>query len=226
MAEEVPRGPGTQAWIEVAARCGIHIVAGIAERDGSRLYNSAVLVSAQGHLGTYRKLHLWENEHLFFEAGDKGLPIFHTELGRLGIMVCYDGWFPETYRLLAMQGADIVAMPTNWVPMPGQPADRAAMATTLAMANAHSNALAIVCANRVGSERGQYFIGQSLIVGNQGWPLAGPASKDSEEILYARIDLKAARRSRQINPFNHVLRDRRNDLYDPMLGMGWPLPRQ
>ena len=225
MAETVPDGSSTQAWIEAARRYGVHIVAGIAERDGSRLYNSAVLVSAQGHLGTYRKLHLWGDENLFFEAGDKGLPVFHTEFGRLGIVVCYDGWFPETYRLLAMQGADIVAMPTNWVPMPGQPVDRPAIATTLAMASAHSNALAIVCANRVGTERGQPFIGQSLIVGAEGWPLAGPASADSEEILYARIDLKAARRGRQLNAFNHVLRDRRDDLYDPMLGTGWPLPR-
>ena len=225
MAEAVPDGPSTQAWVDAARRCGVHIVAGMAERDGSRLYNAAVLVGPQGHVGTYRKLHLWGDEHLFFEAGDTGLPVFHTEWGRLGMVVCYDGWFPETYRLLAMQGVDIVAMPTNWVPMPGQPVDRPAMATTLAMAGAHSNALAIVCANRVGTERGQPFIGQSLIVGAQGWPLAGPASPDGEEILHACIDLQAVRRGRQLNAFNHVLRDRRDDLYDPMLGTGWPMPR-
>lgn len=226
LAEPVPDGPSTQAWIEAARRHDIHIVSGIAERDGERLYNSAVLVSAKGHLGTYRKLHLWGDENLFFEPGDKGLPVFHTEMGRLGIVVCYDGWFPETFRLLAMQGADIVAMPTNWVPMPNQPADRPAMANTLAMAGAHSNGLTIVCANRVGTERGQPFIGQSLIVGADGWPMAGPASFDSEEILYARIDLSVARRGRQLNDFNHVLRDRREDLYDAMLGMPTSTPRQ
>ncbi|CAG9184607.1 nitrilase family protein [Cupriavidus pampae] len=226
LAEPVPDGPSTQAWIEAARRHDIHIVSGIAERDGERLYNSAVLVSAKGHLGTYRKLHLWGDENLFFEPGDKGLPVFHTEMGRLGIVVCYDGWFPETFRLLAMQGADIVAMPTNWVPMPNQPADRPAMANTLAMAGAHSNGLTIVCANRVGTERGQPFIGQSLIVGADGWPMAGPASLDSEEILYARIDLSVARRGRQLNDFNHVLRDRREDLYDAMLGMPTSTPRQ
>jgi predicted amidohydrolase len=92
------------------------------------------------------------------------------------------------------------------------------------MAGAHSNGLTIVCANRVGVERGQPFIGQSLIVGADGWPMAGPASRDREEILYARVDLNVARRARQISAFNHVLRDRRRDLYDAMLGTGAPLP--
>ena len=225
LAESVPDGPTTRAWIDAAQRCKVHIVAGIAERDGDRLYNSAAIIGPTGWLGTYRKLHLWGDEHLYFEAGNKGLPVFHTEWGRLGVVICYDGWFPEVYRLLAMQGADIVAMPTNWVPMPGQSANCPAMANTLAMASAHSNALNIVCANRIGNEREQLFIGQSLIVDAQGWPLAGPASIDAEEVLLAQIHLKATRQERQLNAFNHVLRDRRDDLYDPMLGTGWPLPR-
>lgn len=225
LAETSPDGPTTLAWIEAARRNQIYIVAGIAEREGERLYNSAVVIGPDGWLGVYRKLHLWGDEHLFFEAGDKGLPLFHTQWGRLGVAICYDGWFPEVYRLLAMQGADVVAIPTNWVPMPGQPANREAMATSLAMANAHSNALNIVCANRIGTERGQPFIGQSLIIGAQGWPLAGPASEDSEQVLYASINLKQTRQARHLTAFNHVLRDRRDDLYDPMLGTGWPLPR-
>ncbi|KRC19152.1 hydratase [Acidovorax sp. Root217] len=226
LAEPVPAGPSTQAWIEVARRCNTLIVAGIAERDGERLYNAAVVVGPGGWLGTYRKLHLWGDEHLFFEAGDKGLPLFHTPWGRLGVVICYDGWFPEVYRLLAMQGADVVAMPTNWVPMPGQPAGSPAMANTLAMASAHSNALNIVCANRTGTERGQPFIGQSLIVDAQGWPVAGPAAQSGEDlVLIAQLDLRATRQARQLNAFNHVLRDRRDDVYDPMLGTGWPLPR-
>lgn len=226
LAEPVPNGPSTQAWIEVARRCDTHIVAGIAERDGERLYNAAVVIGPGGWLGTYRKLHLWGDEHLFFEAGDKGLPLFHTPWGRLGVVICYDGWFPEVYRLLAMQGADVVAMPTNWVPMPGQPPGSPAMANTLAMASAHSNALNIVCANRTGTERGQPFIGQSLIVDAQGWPVAGPAAEGGEDlVLTAQLDLKATRQARQLNAFNHVLRDRRDDVYDPMLGTGWPLPR-
>ena len=189
-------------------------------RDGGRLYNSALVAGPQGYLGTYRKLHLWGDENLYFEPGDLGLPVFHTEFGRLGVAICYDGWFPEVYRLLAMRGADIVAVPTNWVPMPGQTPDGPAMAHALAIAGAHSNGLTVACADRVGIERGQPFVGRSLIVGAQGWTVAGPASHDREEILVAAVDLKAARRARQLNAFNHVLRDRRRDVYDEMLGAG------
>ncbi|MDQ0023828.1 putative amidohydrolase [Variovorax paradoxus] len=225
LAESVPDGESSQVWLEVARRCKIHVVAGIAERVGDRLFNAALVAGPHGYIGTYRKLHLWGDEHLFFESGDLGLPVFHTEIGRLGAIICYDGWFPEVYRLLAMQGADFVCMPTNWVPMPGQVEGHAAMANTLAMANAHSNGLNIICADRVGTERGQPFIGQSLIVGAQGWPVAGPASRDSEEILYASINLRRSRSARHLNVFNDVLRDRRDDIYDPMLGTGWKLPR-
>jgi N-carbamoylputrescine amidase len=225
LAESVPDGDSTRAWIEVAQRLRLYVVAGIAERAGNKLYNSAAFVGPKGYMGTYRKLHLWGNEHLFFESGDLGLPVFHTEIGRLAAVICYDGWFPEVYRLLAMKGADVVCMPTNWVPMRGQDPNPMAMANTLAMANAHSNGLNIVCANRIGTERGQPFIGQSLIVGADGWPLAGPASTDTEEILYACINLKRSRAMRNLNAFNDVLRDRRDDVYDPMLGTGWPLPR-
>ena len=225
LAEAVPDGESSQVWLEVARRCKIHVVAGIAERVGDRLFNAALLAGPHGYIGTYRKLHLWGDEHLFFESGDLGLPVFHTEIGRLGAIICYDGWFPEVYRLLAMQGADFVCMPTNWVPMPGQVEGHAAMANTLPMANAHSNGLNIICADRVGAERGQPFIGQSLIVGAQGWPVAGPASRDSEEILYASINLRKSRSARHLNVFNDVLRDRRDDIYDPMLGTGWKLPR-
>lgn len=225
LAESVPDGESSQVWLEVARRCKIHVVAGIAERVGDRLFNAALLAGPHGYIGTYRKLHLWGDEHLFFESGDLGLPVFHTEIGRLGAIICYDGWFPEVYRLLAMQGADFVCMPTNWVPMPGQVEGHAAMANTLAMANAHSNGLNIICADRVGAERGQPFIGQSLIVGAQGWPAAGPASRDREEILYASINLRKSRSARHLNVFNDVLRDRRDDIYDPMLGTGWKLPR-
>ena len=222
LAEDLPTGETAQAWADVAQRLGVHIVAGIAEREGKRLYNSAIFVGPSGLVGIYRKLHLWNNEHIFFEPGNSGVPVFDTPLGRISIAICYDGWFPEVYRLAAMQGADMVCVPTNWVPMPGQPADHPAMATTLTMAAAHSNGLMVACANRIGTERGQPFIGQSLIVGGDGWPLAGPASCDHDEILYAAIDLQRTRSGRTLNAFNHALRDRRTDVYDPMLGTGWP----
>jgi N-carbamoylputrescine amidase len=225
LAEEIPSGPTVKAWAERAARHRLYLVAGICERAGGNLYNSAVVLGPEGYLGTFRKVHLWNEETLYFEPGDLGFPVFHTPIGRIGVAICYDGWFPETYRLCALQGADIVCVPTNWVPIPGQAAGRQAMANILAMGAAHSNSMFIACADRVGVERGQPFEGQSLIVGYTGWPVAGPARRDSEEIVFAEIDLREARRKRNWNAFNQVLRDRRTDVYDEMLGSaakrGW-----
>jgi N-carbamoylputrescine amidase len=225
LAEEIPNGSTVAAWAAAAQRHRLHLVAGICERSGQKLFNSAVVIGPAGYIGTFRKVHLWNEENLFFEPGDLGFPVFHTPIGRIGVAICYDGWFPETYRLCALQGADIVCVPTNWVPIPGQAEGREAMANLLTMAAAHSNSLFVACADRVGTERGQPFEGQSLIVSYTGWPVAGPASRESEEIVLAEVDLGEARRKRNWNAFNQVLRDRRTDVYDEMLGSdakrGW-----
>ena len=218
LAEAVPHGPTCQAWMETARRHGLHLVAGINERDGQALYNSAVVIGPAGHVGTFRKMHLWAAENLFFEPGNLGFPVFKTPLGRIGTLICYDGWFPESYRLCALQGADIVCVPTNWVPIPGQDQAREAMANILCMGAAHSNSMFVAAADRVGVERGQPFIGQSVIVSYTGWPIGGPASPDREEIIYAEANLADARRKRNWNEYNQVLRDRRIDVYDEMLG--------
>ncbi len=221
-SEPVPGGPTCERWAAVAATHRLHVVAGICERDGHRLYNSAVVIGPQGYVGTFRKVHLWGNENLFFEPGNLGFPVFATPIGRIGVGICYDGWFPETYRLCALQGADIVCVPTNWVPIPGQDKGREAMANILCMAAAHSNSIFIAAADRVGVERGQPFEGQSVIVSYTGWPVAGPASRDKEEIILAEVDLGEARRMRNWNAFNQVLRDRRTDVYAEMLGASAP----
>lgn len=225
LAEEIPGGPTCQAWTEVARKHGLHLVAGIAEREGAVLYNAAVVVGPSGFVGTFRKNHLWNEENLYFEPGNLGFPVFRTPIGRIGTFICYDGWFPESYRLCALQGADIVCIPTNWVPIPGQAKSREAMANILVMAAAHANSVFVAAADRVGVERGQPFIGQSLIASYTGWPIAGPASPDKEEILYAEVNLADARRKRNWNEYNQVLRDRRTDVYDEMLGAkaqrGW-----
>jgi predicted amidohydrolase len=213
LAEPIPDGPTVSAWLEAARRLGLYIVAGIAERAGDILYNSAVVIGPQGLIGTFRKNHLWNQENLFFTAGDSGCPVFDTPLGRIAVAICYDIWFPEVFRMAALQGADILCVPTNWVPMADQPDDAPAMANILTMAGAHSNALFVAAADRVGTERGQPFIGRSLIVDHTGWPLAGPASADAEEIILAEVNLQDPRRKAPVNAFNHVLSDRRTDLY-------------
>jgi N-carbamoylputrescine amidase len=225
LSEEVPGGETSATWMAVAEKHELHIVAGINEREGDLLYNSSVVIGPNGHVGTFRKVHLWNEENLFFEPGNLGFPVFRTPIGRIGSNICYDSWFPESFRLAALQGADIVCVPTNWVPIPGQAKGERAMANTLVMAASHSNSIFIAAADRIGTERGQPFEGQSIITSYTGWPIGGPASRDKEEIIYAEANLADARRKRNWNEYNQPLRDRRTDLYDEMLGSphdrGW-----
>jgi predicted amidohydrolase len=214
LAEPVPGGESAEVLASLAASLGMHLVIGLAERCDDKLFNTSVLFGPDGYIGKFRKVHLWGDENLVFEPGDLGFPIFYTPLGRIGTFICYDGWFPESYRSCTLAGADIICIPTNWVPIPGQDLQREAMATVLYMASAHSNSVVVVAADRVGIERGQPFIGQSVIVSHTGWPLAGPASATEEQILYADVDLTAARRDRNWNAFNNPLRDRRPEVYE------------
>ena len=225
LSEEIPSGESCKSWSKICKKLGVHIVAGINERAGDLLYNSAVVLGPNDYVGTFRKVHLWNEENLFFEPGDLGFPVFKTPIGRISCHICYDSWFPESYRLAALQGADIVCVSTNWVPIPGQDKDREAMANILVMAAAHVNSVFIAAADRIGTERGQPFIGQSLITSYTGWPIGGPASTDKEEIIYAEANLSDARRKRNWTEYNQPLRDRRKDVYGEMLGSqqtaGW-----
>lgn len=213
LAEPASDGATAKEWEKLARKHDAWIVGGICEREGTRLYNSAIVVGPDGYQGVYRKVHLWGDESLYFERGDKGFPVFDTKFGRLGVLICYDQWFPEAYRSCALNGADIVCVPTAWVPIPGQDPNREAMANIVAMAAAHSNSVFVACADRIGTERGQPFIGQSLIVSYTGWPAGGPASADKEEIVFATVNVSDARRKRRWNDFNDIIRDRRVDTY-------------
>ena len=225
LSEEIPSGESCKSWSKICKKLGVHIVAGINERAGDLLYNSSVVIGPNDYVGTFRKVHLWNEENLFFEPGDLGFPVFKTPIGRISCHICYDSWFPESYRLAALQGADIVCVSTNWVPIPGQDKDREAMANILVMGAAHVNSVFIAAADRIGTERGQPFIGQSLIASYTGWPIGGPASTDKEEIIYAEANLSDARRKRNWTEYNQPLRDRRKDVYGEMLGSqqtaGW-----
>ena len=213
LAEDWQTGPSVTAWSRIAAARGLTIVAGLCEVDGDRIYNSAVAIRPDGVIGRLRKVHLWDQENRFFTPGDFGFPVFDTRFGRIGMAICYDGWFPETYRACALGGADIVCVPTNWVPMPDQPPNREVMANTLVIAAAHSNGLFIIAADRVGTERGQPFLGCSIIAGPTGFPIAGPASPTDEEILLAPIDVARAAAVRRLNTYNHLLENRRPGQY-------------
>ena len=218
----IPEGVAARRLIALAQELGIYIVSGLAEKDGDVFYNSAVFCGPQGYIGKYRKLHLWNREKLFFKPGDLGAPVFETPIGVVGLAICYDGWFPEIFRKMALEGADLICVPTNWVPMAGNEGHPEAMANVLHKAAAHSNSLFIACADRIGVERGQPFEGQSLIVGPTGWPVAGPASPDKPEIIVATVRLSEARAHRTINEFNDVFGDRRPDIYGSQDPSGEP----
>lgn len=173
-----------------------------------------MVIGPQGVIGLFRKVHLWDQENRFFDRSDLGFPLFDLQFGRVGTFICYDCWFPESYRLCVFGGADVICVPTNWVPMRDQPTERDVMANTLVMASAHVNSVFVASAGRVGTEHGLPFRGRSLIAGPAGWRIAGPASADREEILLARVDLAEAARRRRLNVHNHLLLDRRADVYD------------
>jgi predicted amidohydrolase len=219
VAEMVPKGETSKKWIELAKKRKVYICAGIAElgEDGIKCYNSSILIGPNGFIGKYRKQHLWNREKLFFEPGNTGFSVFDTPIGKISMLICFDMWFPEVFRILAMKGADLICIPTNWVDTP--PQELTTMGTHLAIVNANINSLFIIAADRIGIERGCKFPGRSIIVGPSGWPNTPMASDDKEEIIYDEINISDSRRLNW-NEFNVLLRDRRTDLYDIVLGSG------
>ncbi|AHD16022.1 nitrilase family protein [Pseudomonas asiatica] len=228
-AETLEDGRSLKAWADFAKEYQVYLAAGFAEREGLKLFDSAVLFGPQGLLGHYRKAHLWNQEKLWFTPGDLGFPVFETPIGRIGLLICWDIWFPEVPRLMAAQGADIICSLNNWVWTPPPLFDESGrcMASYLTMTAAHTNNVYIAAANRIGSERGGRFLGCSLIAGTNGWPIGEVASAEEEGILYADVDLSSARSAPIWNSLNDLPRDRRTDLYDATLGyrLHAPMPR-
>lgn len=207
LAEEIPSGPTVRRLIELAGDYRCHLVAGLAERRGKACFNAAILVGPKGFAGLYRKSHLFDEEKRWFEPGDTGFQVFKVGRARVGIMICFDWIFPEASRTLAIRGAEVICHPSNLV-LPYCPE---AMRTRCI-----ENRLFAVTANRVGFEqRGGKprltFIGQSEIVSPRGEVLARAAA-DRTEAGSFEIDPKLGR-SKRINAFNDLLRDRRKDLY-------------
>lgn len=208
LAEPVPDGPTTRRLIEVARDRTMYVVAGLAERSGDRCYNAAVLVGPQGYLGVYRKAHLFFEEKLYFSTGDTGFGVWDIGQARVGILICFDWFYPEAARTLALKGADILCHPSNLV-LPHCPD---AMVTRCL-----ENHVFGVTANRIGYEqRGGKdrltYIGKSEIVSPQGQILHRAAS-DREELMVLDID-PALARTKSLNPYNDLLRDRPTHLYE------------
>nr|WP_314484249.1 nitrilase family protein [uncultured Pseudomonas sp.] len=228
-AEALEYGHSVQAWTALAKEHHVYLAAGFVEQAGLKLYDSAVLLGPSGLLGHYRKAHLWNQEKLWFTPGDSGFPVFETPLGRIGLLICCDIWFPEVPRLMAAQGADLICSLNNWACTPPPQLDESGrcMANYLTMTAAHVNHVYIAAANRIGDERGGRFLGCSMIAGTDGWPIGEVASTEEETIVYADVDLSGARSAPLCNPLTDRLRDRRTDLYDVTLGyrLHAPMPR-
>ena len=209
-AEPIP-GPSTKRLTSVCRELGVSVIYGLLEADGDRVFNACALVGPDGVVGSYRKIHLpFLGVDRFTTPGDRPFAIHEAAGMRIGMHICYDGGFPESARVMALLGADLLVLPTNWPP--GSECTAGYAVNTRAMEN---NVYYAAC-NRVGVERGFRFIGLSKICDPSGRPLA-ESSSDHEEILYAEIDVEKARQKRIVRvPKLHEIdriRDRRPEMY-------------
>ena len=225
LAEPVP-GPSTVAYQKLAKKHGVVIIASLFERRASGLYhNTAAIIDADGSfLGVYRKMHIPDDplfyEKFYFTPGDTGFKAWDTKFGRIGVLICWDQWYPEAARLTAMQGAEILFYPTaiGW-----HPKEKAEYGVnqhgsweTIQRSHAVANGCYVAAINRIGHEvidgvggDGLEFWGQSFVTGTSGQILA-KASVDKEEVLLVPVDLGKVDVTRTHWPF---LRDRRIDAY-------------
>lgn len=205
-------GPTVGEWGGLAARLGVVVVAGLCERgaDGA-LFNSAVVLDDSGLRAAYRKAHLWDAEKLVFAAGDAPPPVVTAAGARLGVLICYDLEFPEWVRVPALAGAQLLCVPANWPRFP-RPGGQRPMEVVRTQAAASVNRMFVAVCDRVGAERGVDWVGGSVIVDADGWPLAGPTPGDAESLLRADCRLAEAE-DKAVSDRNDVFADRRTDLY-------------
>ena len=199
-------GETARFLIKIAQLTESVIVGGFIEKDGEKVFNSAMIVSEKGVIGTYRKLHLYFKEKLWFTPGDKPLKIYKINGVNIGVMICFDWFFPETARTLALLGADIIAHPANLV----LPYCQKTM-----ISRCLENRVYAVTANRFGREiRGEdnfKFTGESQITSYDGKILLS-APSDKVSVDFVEIDVSEVR-NKKLNKFNDIINDRRKEFY-------------
>lgn len=210
LSEAVPNGPTSEALSALSREKGVYIAAGLPEREGDKFYNSAILTGPEGFIGTYRKIHLFFEETIYFSPGDRGFNVWNTEIGRIGMMICFDWYFPEAMRTLGLMGADVVVHPSNLV-LPFCP--------DAMPVRCLENMVYAVTANRIGTEQRKKnqsltFIGKSEIVSPRGQILIR-APEDEEVLMVAEIDPRKAR-DKLLNPYNNIIKDRSPENYGPL----------
>ena len=223
LAEPIP-GPSTKVFQELAKKRGVVVIASLFEKRSSGLYhNTAAIIDADGKLlGRYRKMHIPDDplfyEKFYFTPGDTGFRAWQTKFGKIGVLICWDQWYPEGARLTALQGAEILFYPTaiGWHPREKKKLGEKQHAAWETMQRSHgiANGCFVAVTNRIGLEKpaggnGIEFWGQSFVAGTSGEILA-KASAAKEEILLVPVDLGQVDDTRTHWPF---LRDRRVDAY-------------
>lgn len=218
-AREWQTHPAVTRLAPLAAELGVVIPVSIFERDGPHTYNSLVMLDADGTtLGVYRKSHIPDGpgyqEKFYFRPGDTGFKVWTTKKGRIGAGICWDQWFPEAARAMALMGADVLVYPTAIGAEPQDPAlDTAARWRRAMQGHAVSNVIPVCAANRIGDEGGQAFYGTSFICDQTG-EIAAELGRTEEGVIAAQFDLDEIETERAAWGF---FRDRRTDLYGPLL---------
>lgn len=207
LCEPVPDGPSIQRFVRLCKDRPFYLAAGIGERSGAVCYNSSVLIGPEGHIGTYRKVHLFNKEKMWFIPGDTGFPVWDIGPAKIGMMICFDWIFPEAARSLALQGADILCHPANLV-LPFCPN---AMIT-----RSIENRIFTITANRIGSESREAgeslrFIGRSQMTSPKG-ELIFRMDEEETGIRVAEINPHQAR-DKQITAGNQLWDDRFPEMY-------------
>jgi 5-aminopentanamidase len=209
---EPPDGATVTAWARLAAELDIVIVGGFCEATaGDEIFNSAALVDSAGLRCVYRKAHLWDAEPQWFAVGSAPPPVVSTRFGQIGVVICYDLEFPEWVRLPALDGAQLLCAPVNWPAYP-RPAGERPSEVIKVQADAAVNRMFIAVCDRVGPERGVQWVGGTVIVDPDGWPIAGGAASDQPATVMAECTLRTAL-DKAVSPNNDVFGDRRPELY-------------
>lgn len=209
-------GRTVEGWVDLASRYSGIICGGFCEKVEDRLFNSAVLVGASGILSHYRKLHPFREEKDCFSPGDKGLPVVETPFGKIGVCVCYDLRFVEVVRILALSGAELICVPTAWVPGFDQvkwEADGMCPQARAALLQANLNQVYIACASQVGHPGDLEFLGSSILADPYGRAVVGPLSGTEEGVDMGKIDVDRVVEAQERYPLISPRRERRSDVY-------------
>jgi predicted amidohydrolase len=211
--------PIIEHWRQALKDTDAMLVAGIPLLESDGISNAAIMLDADGVLAVYRKVHLWDEERRWFRAGSEPPPVVQTRQGRIAMMVCFDLEFPEMVRGVVLQGADVIAAPTNW-PAVDVPAGERQPEVHDAMSAARLSRIFIACCDRGGSERGTTFAGASAIIGPDGWIRA---ASDSTQTTTIQADVAPSEaRDKSTGASNDVLGDRRPDVYAAMPAVDLP----